>query len=81
MGAHKPDEHLPLGVFNYHNQPVGIAFDVEYNPVIGEDTNVAIDLFDFCRRIPTGFFRFCVPSPQRLFSIRMDFPEFNETAT
>ena len=81
MGAHKPDEHLPLGVFNYHDQPVGIAFNVEYNPVVGEDTDAAIDLFDFCRRIPTGSFRLCVPSPQRLFSIRMDFPEFNETAT
>jgi len=35
MGAHKPDEHLPLGIFGNHNQAVQIAFDVENDPVIG----------------------------------------------
>ena len=41
------DLHHPVFEYDPDDQPVFVAQDVEYYPVVGYDTCIAIDLFQF----------------------------------
>ena len=47
MSSHKPDEQLSIIEVNHGNQPVFVAFDVEYNPVAAQNACSWKVLFQF----------------------------------
>ena len=46
MSANKSDENNPQVIANCHNQPIGVAFDIEYDTVICNDTGITMSSFN-----------------------------------
>jgi hypothetical protein len=69
MRTDKADKYLFLFIFDDHDETVVIAFDIEYNPIICNQTGIPVDGFNFCRRAPARFYYLSIPGSQWLFGI------------
>jgi hypothetical protein len=75
MGANKPDVDHSVGVVDPGYEPVFVTGNVEDHPTVLEDAGRAEIGFDFSRGLPIGVLDLLVPGQERLFGIRMAFPE------
>ena len=64
-------------ITNCHNQPIGIAFDVENDTIVRNDTGITMSGLNIDWTLPIGVRRFVVPSFQCLFGIWMRFPKIS----
>jgi hypothetical protein len=76
--ANKPYEDNLNVIFDFDNQPVVVAFDVEHNPTILENIGCAITGFDIAGSSPFGMFDFPCPFLELLFAVYVFCPEFDE---
>jgi len=75
MRPYEPDVGYLKFVLDCNHEPIGITFDIEYNPVITENTGCPVFRFNVPRTLPLCLFRFSIPRSQGLFRIRMSLPE------
>lgn len=73
--AYEFDEKCSCFVHHRNNKAIVIALDVENDPIVAYKACIAILRLDLCRGFPVCFGGFGVPSLQRLFGLRMLFPE------
>ena len=56
-----------MPVANGDNEPVVVAFDVEYDSIRSDDAGVCVRLRHICRRFPLGSHRFVEPGGKGCF--------------
>jgi hypothetical protein len=78
MSPNKPNIDNAKFVFDFYDQTVFVAGDVKAHSVVGQDTGMTIIRFYIRRRFPFSQFGRFVPRLERLFGIRMFFPELSE---
>jgi hypothetical protein len=52
MSAYKADVQYAMSIQDNHDKPVVVSLDVEYDPVVGQEAGVAVNVLDVCRRTP-----------------------------
>jgi hypothetical protein len=67
VSANKSNKNDANVVTNSHNQTIGIAFDIEDNTVIRNDTGITISRLNINRALPISMRRLVVPSFQCFF--------------
>jgi hypothetical protein len=82
MGSNESDVKNAISVIRSDNQAVLVAGDIEYDPIVADETRAAIGGFDFGRTFPVGAQRFTEPGTQRLFRICVGrpFPKLSQCA-
>lgn len=80
MRAHETNVYHALLINDDDDQPVMIAFDIEYNPVMGQKAGISVDRFDIRRRIPGRARHIPKPDLQRDGGIGVCFPKFAQQA-
>jgi len=59
-----------------YDQPVLVPLDIENDPIVCDETGIAIDILDIGRRFPYGMLGVYIPCLQRVLRIRMAVPKF-----
>lgn len=78
MSAHEADKQYAVSVLDGHDKAVLVPLDVEYDPVVGQKTGVAVNSLDVCRRMPFGALHIIMPRLQWLPCVGVPVPEFSE---
>ncbi len=74
----EPDVHNPEAILDSRDDSVFISLDVEYHPVVGQETGVPVNILDIRRTFPPGMFNVEIPCLQRLLRIQMLFPKLTQ---
>jgi hypothetical protein len=72
MRPYKPDVSNLKFVPHGNHKTIGIPFDIEYNPVITENTGCPVFCFNVPRTLPLCLLGFSIPRSQGLFRISMN---------
>lgn len=75
MRPYKPDVSNLKFVPHGNHKTIGIPFDIEYNPVITENTGCPVFCFNVPRTLPLCLLGFSILRSQGVFRIRMSLPE------
>ncbi len=67
MRPYEPDVGNLKFVLDCNHQSIGITFDIEYNPVITENSGCPVFRFNVPWTLPLCLFRFSIPRSQGLF--------------
>ena len=78
VSSDKPDENNPAVVVDFDDEPVVVAFDVEDNPVSGEDVRARVEFFDVLRPAPIRRLGFMEPRFERCFGAGVFFIKIPE---
>lgn len=80
MRANKANVNGAVFIVNSAYETIVVSFDIEDNPIIGQETSVAVSGLYVRRRFPISSFGVGIPGTQRLFCIGMLFPESSQCA-
>lgn len=78
MRTDETDVNKLICVLNCHYQTVLIPFDIEDNPIVGDEANVTINSFNIIGRFPLSLFNISKPGFQADAGIWMALPKFSE---
>ena len=77
MCTNKANKDPPLLIINLRDEPVFIATNIKYNPVLVDNTGLPKMSFYLVRILPVFTGSFSVPCLERLFRIRIALPELS----
>jgi hypothetical protein len=78
MRANKANVNGAVFIVNSAYETVVVSFDIEDNPIIGQETSIAVSRLYVRWRFPISPLCVGIPGTQRLFGILMPFPELSQ---
>ncbi len=61
MSTYEADIQYAVSVLDGHDKSVIVPLYIEYDSVIGQNTGIAVNIFDVCRRMPFGVLNIIIP--------------------